>query len=271
MSFEVATQPHLLNAPNLQSIRGKGVPHAFTTRRGGLSSGLFSSLNFGNPGDLPAHERDPISTIRANQAVTLHSLGVPSRALVEVHQVHGAAVHIVLPGQPAHPTPSDTKADAIVTNDPSRMIAVRVADCAPILLSSLDGTIVAAVHAGWRGVISGVLPASIAAMRSLGASDIAAAIGPCIGAANFEVGPEVVAEFSRVFPHLPALALPHPSSPGKFYIDIKAALAEQLRMASVASTHIMPHCTVDQADLFFSHRRDAGRTGRMMALIGPVE
>ncbi len=269
------TQPHLLFAPNLQAIGGNGVPHAFTTRLGGHSQGIFSSLNFGNPGDLPENQRDPILTIRLNQAATLTSLGInaasKSRQLVEVHQVHGSCVHNVRPGAPAHPTPHDTKADALVTNDPSRIIAVRIADCAPILLASSDGTIVAAVHAGWRGVISGVLPAAIAAMRQIGASQIAAAIGPCIGPDQFQVGPEVVTEFRRAFPAAPHLTRPHPAAPGKFLVDLKSALAEQLRQASITSVHIMPHCTVSEPDLFFSHRRDSGRTGRMMALIGPVD
>jgi YfiH family protein len=264
-------QPLLLFAPNLQAIGGTGVPHAFTTRIGGHSQGMFSTLNFGNPGDLAENQRDPISTIRLNQAATLTAIGVSTRQIVEVHQVHGSAVHIVRRGEPAHPTPHDTKADALVTDDPSRIIAVRIADCAPILLASSDGTIVAAVHAGWRGVISGILPAAIAAMRQLGASEITAAIGPCIGPDQFQVGPEVVAEFQRVFPAAPHLSRPDPAAPGKFLVDLKSALALQLRDASITSMHILPQCTVSQPELFFSHRREKGRTGRMMALIGPVD
>lgn len=261
-----AGRPQLLHSSLLATL---GVPHAFTTRRGGVSRGIFDSLNFGNPGDLPPHERDPVETIRANRASVFSSIGAASRVLVEVHQVHGAAVHILRAGHPDHAASQDAKADALVTDDPSRLIAVRVADCTPILLASLDGSVVAAVHAGWRGVISGVLPAAISAMRDLGARDIHAAIGPCISAAHFEVGPEVAAEFTRVFGQDASLVALHPRAPGKWLIDLKAALLRQSQRAGLSRVDVLPHCTVAMPDLFYSHRRDAGRTGRMMAVIGP--
>jgi YfiH family protein len=264
-------------------LRDLGVPHAFTARRGGVSAGIFDSLNFGNPGDLPQDQRDPMTNIRQNIARVLSAIGATGREVVEVHQVHGPAVHESRRGGPSHAGPNDTKADALITDDPGRIAAVRIADCAPILLANAGGSVVAAVHAGWRGVVLGVLPAAIEKIRSSGvAGEIVAAVGPCIGRDAFEVSDDVAIEFRKVFgertPHVRAAA-----APGKHLIDMKAALAEQLAAAGVNRIDILPHCTVlsqrkplagegpsgGGGPMFFSHRRDGGRTGRMMAMIGP--
>jgi YfiH family protein len=250
------------------------VPHAFTTRLGGVSSGLFASLNFGNPGDLRPEAKDPPANIRENWRRVLRHLGAAARELVEVYQVHGDAVHVIPRDHPAHAAASDTRADALVTDDPGRIIAIRIADCAPVLISSADGRVVAAVHAGWRGVVAGVLPAAVRSMRQLRPEScdrgMAAAIGPCISSASFEVGPEVGEEFRRVF----GADTPHVRSgrDDRLMIDLKAALAEQLSSAGVRSVEILPHCTYGQPNLFFSHRRathEGVATGRLAAIIGP--
>jgi YfiH family protein len=257
--------PALITSPALAAI---GCPHAFTTRTGGVSSGIFASLNFGNPGELTGDARDPIPNIRANWSSVLGAIGAAGRSLVEVHQVHGANVHVVRAGEPDHPGPNDTKADAIVTDDPARVVAVRVADCAPVLLASDDGHIVAAVHAGWRGVIAGVLPAAIDAMHALGAARITAAIGPCIGPRSFEVGPEVAEQFRSSFPDHPALCAPA-RAPGKFLADMAGALAIQAASCGVNALTRADTCTFERPDLCFSHRRDRGLTGRMAGVIAP--
>lgn len=258
------------------------VPHAFTTRLGGVSSGpagVFESLNFGNPGELPIEQRDPMENIRENWRRVMSAIGSARRELVEVHQVHGAVVHIVRRGERAHAGPRDTRADAIVTDDPTRLIAVRVADCAPVLLASADGRIAGAVHAGWRGVLAGVATAAVAAMRELAprscAAGLAAAIGPCISAEALEVGPEVAAEFERVFGtgtrHVRA------GAGDRAYVDLKGALAEQMADCGLSRSAIdvLPHCTYRDERLFFSHRRAShahpggiALTGRMAAVIG---
>lgn len=248
-----------------------GVPHGFTTRRGGVSRGMFASLNFGNPGDLPAADRDPPSNIQANFDRVFDQLSLRGRELVQVHQVHGSDVHIVRQRQPAHDGPNDTRADALVTDDPGRVLAVRVADCTPVLIASRDGRLVAAVHAGWRGVVGNVAGEAVRALRALAPhAEFAAGIGPCIGKDAFEVGPEVAAAFRRVFgsdtPHV------RPNGTGdRSLVDLKGAIAEQLAAAGIApgSLDVLPHCTVSGPALFFSHRRDNGVTGRMVAVIGP--
>ncbi|MGH7131454.1 MAG: peptidoglycan editing factor PgeF [Phycisphaerales bacterium] len=256
------TAPRLLHSQLLAHV-----PHAFTTRVGGISSGVFASLNFGNPGDLPTPQRDPASNIAANFASTLTAINCAGREVVEVYQIHGPVVHTVRSGQPAHPAPHDTRADAIVTDDPSRVLVIGTADCAPVLLASADGRIVAAVHAGWRGVLAGIIPNTVAEMRELGADDIAAAIGPCIGPDAFEVGPEVAADFRRVFGDgTPSIRL-SPAHKNKFHADIPGAICQQLTQAAIARTDDLKLCTVANGDLFYSHRRDNRITGRMAALI----
>lgn len=260
------------------------VPHAFSTREGGVSGrdpahAHFASLNFGNPGELKGADRDPVPNIEANWSRLLVAIGAGERRVVEVHQVHGPSVVVVRRGDSPHTGPSP-KADALVTDDPSVMVAVRVADCAPILLASDDGAVVGAVHAGWRGVIAGVLPAAARAMLELAPtlepSRISAAIGPCIEAPSFEVGEEVVAEFTRAFPdrwreliHAPGtITTPRGEPNAKHHVDIKAALRIQLEALGVHRVDVVPGCTYCDAERFFSHRRDALKSGRLAAVIG---
>jgi polyphenol oxidase len=242
-------------------------PAAFTTRLGGVSTGVFSALNFGNPGDLPADQRDPPANIRENLRRVATALGCEGRTIREVHQVHGPDVFIIRPGDPK--PASDPKADALVTDDPALLLVIRVADCAPILLASGDGRIVAAVHAGWRGAVAKVTTRALEAMRQLGATNIHAAIGPCIGPDALEVGPEVIDAFRAAFGDRAAIR-PHPAVAGKGFVDLAESLRRELLGASVDTIWSAGLCTVARPDLFFSHRRDAGRTGRMIGLIGPA-
>lgn len=249
------------------ALARRGIPHGFSTRIGGVSTGMFDSLNLGNPSDLPPEDRDPPSNIRENFRRILAQMSCGDRTLAEVHQVHGAAVAWAdLPRQ--NPDP---KADAILTRRADVVVAVRVADCTPVLLATADGSAVAAVHAGWRGVVMGVVPNAIAALREAGATDIIAAVGPCIGPEAFEVGPEVAEQVARVFGEdggNPPII--RPGRGDRSLIDLKEALRRQLIAAAVAEFDILPHCTHRDAELFYSHRRDRGRTGRTAGLIGPL-
>ncbi len=269
--------PLLLTSPLLERV---GVPHCFTTRVGGsagVSHGIFSTLNFGNPSELPREQRDPPENIAANLAAIASALNAAKRPVIQVHQVHGAAVHHLSRESAADPSilKNEPKADAIVTNAPV-LAGVRTADCAPILLASSDGSMVGAVHAGWRGVIAGVLPRTIEAMRQQGARDIVAAIGPCIGPQAFEVGAEVAEQFVKCFGSSAQTVLPISNSvhaePAmqKFTVDLQKSLSLQLVQADVMDFDIIMHCTFERQDLFFSHRREKGLTGRMIALIGPA-
>jgi YfiH family protein len=265
----------IIQAPLLRSL---AVPHAFSTRRGGVSTGMFSSLNFGNPGELAPEQRDPRENILRNWAVLKQAMvssgsaaEVLYREIVEVHQVHGVAVCMVRHGAtPKDEAGHDIKADAMVCDDPARLVAVRVADCTPVLIASGDGRVVATVHAGWRGVVGGIATRAVEVMREIGAAgQFAAAIGPCIGPESFEVGPDVASEFERVFGA--GTAHVRAGAPGKALVDLKGALREQLIGAGVSPERIdvLPHCTVRDAADFFSHRRERGMTGRMVGIIGP--
>lgn len=247
-----------------------GVPHGFSERAGGVSRGVFSSLNFGNPMDLSGDARDPVSHIEENFRRVMVAIGAPGREVVQVYQVHGAACRVFTQGSPSRDSgpegARDYRADALVTDDPSRVVAVRVADCAPVLMASADGRVVAAVHAGWRGVVAGVVAAAAEAMRSLGGPAAVAAVGPCISRGAFEVGPEVLAEFRRVF----GGTAPITERPdGKGFVDLRECLERQLMEAGVARPEALPGCTFGEPERFFSHRRERGVTGRMVGLIGP--
>lgn len=252
-----------------------GVPHGFSTRTGGVSTGFFGSLNFGNPGDLPPEERDPRANIAENLRRVSAAIGAEGRRIMQVHQMHGTDVAVA---DPDAIWADALRADAIVTDDPRALTGVRVADCVPLLLSSLDGRVVAAVHAGWRGVLGGIATKAAAAVRELAArhgfsTELAAAIGPRIGVAAFEVGEEVAGPFESAFG--PAAAEPSAvvrrDLGPKPHIDLGAALARQLAAAGLVAgrVDVLQHCTSSDPARFFSHRRDGARSGRMIGLIGP--
>jgi YfiH family protein len=246
----------------LQAI---GVRHAFSTRRGGVSPPPFDSLNLGNPSD--GELRDDQRRINQNYALLLAAVGFAGSSPLRVHQVHDCAVATVRPGQPFD---SDFRADAIVSRDAQRAISVRIADCVPVLLSSDDGQTVAAVHAGWRGIVAGVIPAAVRRMVDSPASaqSLIAAIGPCIGREAFEVGEDVLSDFARIFG---AAAPIERRGAGKGRVDLRVAARLQLLAAGLRSDRIdsTDRCTVTHGEEFFSHRRERGVTGRMAAVIAP--
>lgn len=251
-------------------LRTAGAPHAFSTRLGGVSRGVFESLNFGNPSGCA--EQDPRSNIDENCRRLMVAAGIDpeSHEHCRVHQVHADAVVEVLAGGRHDP---HAKADALVTADPRRVVSVRVADCVPVLLASADARVVAAVHAGWRGVALGVVARGVEHLRAGAAgAPIIAAIGPSIGFDAFEVGPEVVEEMARSFGGRTVLERLDAVTPGKgdrLHLDLKTLIDAQLAAAGVASIDATDLCTVGTPSEFFSHRRDRGVTGRMTAMIAP--
>lgn len=247
-------------------LRQAGVPHAFSTRIGGISSPPFHTLNFGNPNGETA--QDSQSNIDHNYRALLSAIDLPHRQICRVHQVHGNCVALT-PSQGAFDV--HAKADAIVGDDPHRVLTVRVADCVPLLLALEDGSRVAAIHAGWRGIIAGVARQALSLLldtTNRSATNVIAAIGPSIGFDAFEVGPEVLDEFTTAFgPGAPLRR----RADGKGHIDLKRALQMQLETAGIRHIDTTDQCTVTNDNDFFSHRRDAGITGRMIAAIAPRE
>jgi YfiH family protein len=246
-------------------LERRGVPHAFSTRLGGISPAPFDSLNLGNPNGCAV--QDDYERVWQNYRRLEAAAGCPGRELCYVHQVHGAALVRAEAGKSFD---TSAKADAVIGADPARVLSIRVADCVPILLATDDGRTVAAVHAGWRGVIAGAVPAALDAMReSATCANVVAAIGPCIGGEAFEVGPEVVDEFFRAFGDAAPLVR---RSGEKGHIDLRAAVRLQLLRAGLSDDRIdtTDRCTYRDAEEFFSHRRDDGVTGRMAAIISPA-
>ncbi|MDP2817610.1 MAG: peptidoglycan editing factor PgeF [Polaromonas sp.] len=251
----------------------EGVRALFTTRAGGVSMVPCDSMNLGD------HVGDDPSSVAANRAMLGQALGATP---VFLQQVHGTKV-LTLEADSAH----GQQADAAVTSQRGIACTIMVADCLPVLLSTLDGAVVAAAHAGWRGLAgsqgSGILEQTYASFMALAhmtpaqaAINTIAWLGPCIGPTAFEVGPEVRAAF--VGSHPGAAACFAAAAPGKYLADL-AGLA-RLRLQALGITQVYgnngsaPWCTVGSASRFFSHRRDAGihgnghhTTGRMAACI----
>jgi YfiH family protein len=249
-------------------LESAGVPHAFSTRVGGVSRGPFQSLNLGNPGGCEIQdERD---CINENYRRLQNGVGLRgNRQRCWVHQVHGADVVIVRRG---HEFTSGARADALVSDDPERILTIRVADCVPLLVASQDGRAVAAIHAGWRGVVAGVVPNALREFRRLSSDQpVLAAIGPCISQDSFEVGPEVLDQFIQLFGADDAPVQRNGDPNGKAHVDLRRAVQIQLIRAGLSAQQIdsCDRCTHRDADEFFSHRRDRGITGRMAAIISP--
>jgi YfiH family protein len=246
-------------------LASAGVPHGFSTRIGGLSAGPFDSLNLGNPNGCPV--QDDEARIAGNYQRLESACGLAGRRRCFVHQVHGSGVATV---KSARGFDNSEKADALMTADPDAILSIRVADCVPILLATADGAHVAAVHAGWRGVVAGVIHQTITAMKTYSPSSLLAAIGPCISQKAFEVGPEVAAEFTRLFDDKAPILWPANDSLAKPHIDLRQAVKLQLMAAGLLEDQIdtTDRCTFKDSDEFFSHRRENGITGRMAAIIG---
>lgn len=246
----------LLTSSLLNSL--EGVVHGFTTRHGGVSESPYDSLNL-------AWDRGEVERTRQNWDRVRGELGLPNGSVAVVHQVHGNRV--VMAREGGDPLVAQEDADAVVTTRPGELVAIRTADCVPILLAAPGG--VAAVHAGWRGTAQAIVAVAVERLvRETGCSrdDIRAAIGPCIGVDAYEVGEEVVSGISAVVPEevfvRRGAARPH--------VDLKAANRAILNQAGVDRVEVLPHCSL--SDLrFFSHRREGALTGRMAAIIGLVD
>jgi polyphenol oxidase len=245
-------------------LRGRvAVPHAFTPRRGGVSSGAFASLNVGaSVGDDPA-------AVTENRRRVAAAFGVDPARILRLDQVHGVRVVV------ASATASGQEGDAWIGDDPTLTLAISAADCLPVALFDLRRGAVAAVHAGWRGVAAGVIPAAVAALAARYGSDPAdlhAYLAPAIAGGCYQVGGEVV-DAVLADPSVPAsVARDDPSTPGRALLDLPAAATAQLRAAGLAAEAIEASgiCTHCDAARCFSHRRDRGRSGRHWLLVAPL-
>jgi len=244
-----------------------GVAHAFSTRLGGVSPAPFDSLNLGIARDSAL--KDDAAHVEDNYRRLAGALGLADRQRCWVSQVHEADLCLVRPGETFKNGP---RADALMTDDPARLLSIKYADCVPILLATAEGRVVAAVHAGWRGIVAEIIPTVVARMAEISVTrpdTFIAVVGPCISLDHFEVGAEVSAEFRRIFGNDAPI---RQESGGKDHVDLARAVALQLERAGIPTDRIDVawQCTYANQREFFSHRRDGAATGRMAALIAPT-
>ena len=259
LGFEQMNGTH--GVPEVRPLRKKRA-----TTGGGVSAAPFDSMNLGiasAPG-----EPDTEANVDANAARLMQAIGAGDARMVRVRQVHGRAVHACAPG--AGPGAA-AEADAVVSGCARQAACVRTADCVPVLVACPDTGAVAAIHAGWRGIVAGVVAEAIGEMeRSHGcrASALVAAIGPCIGRDAYEVGPEVAGEFAAAVGA--RFVLPAGEGRAREHVDCFGAVRSQLVACGLPGQSIdgTELCTVRTPD-FFSHRRDGARSGRMGAVILP--
>jgi len=227
---------------------------ACTLRTGGASAAPFESLNLGD------HVGDDPAAVAENRARVGAALSLPREPLW-LAQVHGARV------ADADAETEPAAADAAVSRQRGRVLAIQVADCLPVLLASDDGAVVAAAHAGWRGLAAGVLEAAVAAMR-LEPRRIVAWLGPAIGTEHFEVGEEVRAAFLAHDPRAADAFVGN--ARGRWQCDLLQLAQRRLASLGLGQVNAANLCTYAASEQCFSYRRD-GCTGRMAALIWRTE
>jgi len=245
-----------------------GFRHGFTMRGGGVSGGDFASMNLGARwGDAPAN-------VAENRRRLQRAAG--SDVVFAATQVHGAVVLPVGAGDDAAAV-SQRRADGLCTALAGAVVSVYVADCIPVLMADVRTGAVAAVHAGWRGTVAGVVPAAVQRMRDefgTRPADLRVALGPAIGVCCFEVGEEVVQAAEAVVERIPGAPTAETAGvvrrgAGKPHVDLKRLNQLLLVAAGVPPDNIDagPECTSCDRARFFSYRRDGGRTGQMVGFI----
>lgn len=224
-----------------------GVRHAFFTREGGVSGGLYASLNCG------LGSGDHADNVATNRRRAMERLDLAADALVTCYQIHSPTVVEVDTPWTRENTP---RADAMVTTRPGVALGILTADCAPVLFADRKARVIGAAHAGWRGAVGGVLDATVEAMSKHGArpASMIAAIGPCIAQRSYEVGPEFPAPFIALDPADAMFFIPS-ARPGHFMFDLRGYVAKRLTKIGIGEVHQMPNDTCREEERFFSYRR----------------
>lgn len=235
--------------PTIQSAPLSGlerVRHGFFTREGGVSDGLFTSLNcgFGSSDDAAA--------VAENRRRATVSLGADDDALTTVYQIHGTAVVPVETGWDHSDAP---KADGMVTNREGVVLGILTADCAPVLFADAQAGVVGACHAGWRGALDGIIEATVEAMERLGAGrrDIHAAIGPCIAQRSYQVGPEFRDRFLNTAPDTARFF--EADDGDRFRFDLPGYVTGRLKDSNIGTIDTTDGDTCADTGRLFSYRR----------------
>jgi YfiH family protein len=240
----------VLTALNLSQIAG--IAHGFFGRQGGVSQGVYASLNCG-PGSSDARDN-----VLENRRRALETLAEGrSRSLVTLYQIHSArAITVTTPWEIV----GAPHADAMATNQPGIALGILTADCAPVLLADDQAEVIGAAHAGWKGAEAGVIEAVVEAMTNLGArrAHIRAAVGPCISQKNYEVGPEFRSHFAESAPDNMCF-FDRSKRPGHWQFDLEGFVAHRLAQAGIGDIERLSACTYAREDDFFSYRRATHR------------
>ncbi|HEY4345747.1 MAG TPA: peptidoglycan editing factor PgeF [Parvibaculum sp.] len=227
------------------------IRHGFFTREGGVSKGIYASLNCGYGSD------DEKGAVTENRARVAQALSVEADKLLTVHQIHSPTViRVTEPWTPA----TAPQADAMVTDQPNIALGVLAADCAPVLFADATARVAGAAHAGWKGAFTGVLEATVEAMIGLGAKRerIVAAIGPCISRDAYEVGPEFLERFLQADEANSKWFMPS-AREDHFMFDLPAFAASRLEGTQISTVAQLGVCTYADDKRFFSYRRTTHR------------
>jgi YfiH family protein len=268
----------ILQAPLLTQF--SWLRHGFSTRPGGQSRFPEGTLNLGFT------EHDSRQAVEVNRAAFFSALQMDGFSLVRLRQIHSYQIAVIDSSQQ---TRTIIQADAAVTQMPQLILPVLTADCVPLMVVNPTKRAIAVIHAGWRGTVNRIVEKTLAALclHCGGTMDeLTVAIGPSIHSCCYEVGEDVRRVFRDAIPQGEKYFSTYPSgidatderqspriNPGKFYLDLVAAILDQLMLQGIEEHQITLdcYCTVCHPELFFSHRREAGRTGRMMAAIAMTD
>jgi len=252
--------PPTLTSPLLSAV--PGLRHAFFTRHGGVSKGIYASLNLGRG------SRDDPAAVAENRRRAAAVFGLGPEALNICYQIHSARV-LTADGPWGDARP---RGDGVATDRPGVICGALAADCAPVLIADGHARIVAAVHAGWRGALAGVVPEAIRTLSAMGADParMLAAVGPCIAQASYEVGLDFLQRFENTSPDAGRFFAAG-ADPEKRQFDLPGFVLSQLRAAGVTRCEWVGHDTRAEADSFFSNRRAVirgeGDYGRLLSAI----
>jgi YfiH family protein len=240
------------------------VTHGFFTRKGGVSTGLYESLNGG------VGSRDDAERVAENRRRMAAHLSVRPDHLLVPYQIHSPDALVV-----TEPFSERPRCDALVTAEPGIALGVTGADCGMILFADAKAQVIGAAHAGWKGALTGVIEATVAAMESLGAArgSIGAALGPAIRQESYEVGPEFFERFVAVAKGFASFFAPSPRK-DSFLFDLPGFIALQLARAGIENFEDLRRDTYAEAEFFYSYRRSVHRGepdyGRQVAAIALV-
>jgi hypothetical protein len=247
----------VIEASNLAAL--DDLRHGFFSREGGVSEGVFESLNCG------FSSGDDAARVAENRARALRRLDLPADSLRTVRQVHGVRALVVDEARAGH---QPVEADALVTDRPGVALGVVCADCAPVLIADREARVIGCAHAGWRGALAGVIEATVLAMTGLGARRQAmrAAIGPCIAQASYEVGPDMLARFVAEDPGSDGWFLSVAGS-DRLLFDLKGYVLRRLAAAGIEDRTALPDDTLADEARFFSARRTRRQGGERFGLL----